>query len=366
MTFTIINEITILGAVLGFVLCYILFKRRIHNPLATYSFTIFLFSYSLLILYLGLVDANILQQYAPLLIIPFPAKYLIPIGIYFYAKFNARNIRASRIRAREFMMIIPAIGFSLFSLYWYYQATPRNDHNSIQSAFSHSFLGANEFIYLGLTFVVLYFALKRLEDINTVKAKYSKKIVLTLFFLCVFNLTITMTNLILNDANDSILYNYSYLLVNTMFLYWIAIRGFLNPSFLIQKVHFRTHTNSNITINISETLRLIMKTEEIYKDENLTLQSVANILHIRPEELSSYMRINHNMNFPEYLNKYRVKKMKSLLKSQEFDNYTVLELAEKVGFGSESNFETIFKKQVGLNPSDCRKRRKRLKRYIPV
>jgi len=62
------------------------------------------------------------------------------------------------------------------------------------------------------------------------------------------------------------------------------------------------------------------------------------------------------MNFSEFLNQYRIEKVKELLRSSEANKYTLVTLAEAAGFSSKSSFNAIFKKMTGMTPSAYKKK----------
>jgi AraC-like DNA-binding protein len=73
---------------------------------------------------------------------------------------------------------------------------------------------------------------------------------------------------------------------------------------------------------------------------------------------------NYRKTFLEYLNGYRIREAKMLLKEQneggEYAHYTVQAIGEMVGFGSRSVFYEAFKQIVGVSPSEYKKVSKEL------
>jgi len=85
--------------------------------------------------------------------------------------------------------------------------------------------------------------------------------------------------------------------------------------------------------------------------KNITLQDLADSLYITPAYFSSLFKQEMKVNFISYLNTYRIKMAKELLKDITFKNY---EIAYKVGFIDEKHFYKTFKKNTGLTPSQYR------------
>ena len=101
-------------------------------------------------------------------------------------------------------------------------------------------------------------------------------------------------------------------------------------------------------------LRTYMAQAEPYLDPSLTVQDLARQLQLPGRELS--LLINHHLDqhFFDFVNEYRIEKACHLLKDAAHQSTTVLEILYAVGFNSKSSFNTAFKKQTGLTPTQYR------------
>jgi len=102
-------------------------------------------------------------------------------------------------------------------------------------------------------------------------------------------------------------------------------------------------------------IKEFMQRENPYLDPSLTLQKLAKQMQVPAKELS--ILINHKMgqHFFDFINRYRVNAAAKLLETTEKPKPTVLEILYKVGFNSKSSFNTAFKNQFGLTPTQYRK-----------
>jgi len=82
-----------------------------------------------------------------------------------------------------------------------------------------------------------------------------------------------------------------------------------------------------------------------------TLDSVARRVFMTPTYLSMLFRANTGRTFIEQLTDIRINKAKEMLRGTCLKNY---EVAEKVGYRDSRYFSQIFKKKVGLSPSEYR------------
>lgn len=85
--------------------------------------------------------------------------------------------------------------------------------------------------------------------------------------------------------------------------------------------------------------------------QHITLCSVAQKVYMTPTYLSLLFKTNTGKTFIEQLTNIRMDKAKDMLKSTSLRNY---EVAEKVGYHDSRYFSQIFKKKVGVSPSEYR------------
>lgn len=83
----------------------------------------------------------------------------------------------------------------------------------------------------------------------------------------------------------------------------------------------------------------------------LSLPQVSKCVGLSPAYLSSIFKEISGENFVDYVNGIRIEKSKPLLKNNDF---TVAQIAEKVGFISSNTFIKVFKKHEGITPGQFR------------
>lgn len=85
--------------------------------------------------------------------------------------------------------------------------------------------------------------------------------------------------------------------------------------------------------------------------ENLTLDDVADYVHLNPSYFSRIFKQTMGITYKEYLTKVRVEESKRLLRYSEID---ITDIALSVGFDNQSYFSKVFKKVTGLTPKQFR------------
>ena len=87
-------------------------------------------------------------------------------------------------------------------------------------------------------------------------------------------------------------------------------------------------------------------------NENLTLDTIANLFYISPCYFSRTFKKLCGISFTEYLSNVRVKEARKLLYKTDMN---ITRVAESVGFGSNAHFDRVFKSLTGMSPLAYRK-----------
>jgi len=118
----------------------------------------------------------------------------------------------------------------------------------------------------------------------------------------------------------------------------------------------KKYNKSGLTIvmtdKIAADLQVLMQQEKLYKDNELTLQRLADTLQVHPNYLSQVINEQEEKNFYDYINSLRIGEFIRLSALPENKQYTILSLAMDCGFNSKSSFNKYFKKVTGLSPSE--------------
>ncbi len=93
---------------------------------------------------------------------------------------------------------------------------------------------------------------------------------------------------------------------------------------------------------------------EAHYAEEISLENIAEQVNISPQYFSKLIKKSTGFNFIDWLSMLRVKKAKELLTNS---NYTVKEVCFMVGYKDPNYFSRIFKKRIGITPSEYIKNR---------
>lgn len=358
LDYNILNILILFGAIQGFILCFLIYQKRKTNKIATVFFILFLFSLAFYNIIYALLDMNLFKYYRPLHMFPYPYKWLIVLGFYFYIKNQVKQKNQVVFHKKEWYLFVPAIVYGITRLYWFIIAIKENSYRITQVVVDSNFFRIHEFMYLFFSIILVLKALRFIKENHTINRKkqnikWLRTVTSVYLIVLSFNLIIYSIDLIIHNGLESNLYLYPTLIVNVLFIYWIGFIGFTKPNLIINEV--KSISNFNTNFLIKEKLKHEMVINEIYKNSNLTLSELAKRIQTTTKELSNYINEVHQMNFSEFLNFHRVLKTKKLLLSPEAKKYTLISLANEAGFSSKSTFNAEFKKVTGKTPSKYRK-----------
>lgn len=102
---------------------------------------------------------------------------------------------------------------------------------------------------------------------------------------------------------------------------------------------------------ISDNLADLMEAHQFYLNHDLTINRVADELHISRTYLSQVINEKFSQSFVNYINGLRIREACHLL-SEDLDRlYTIEAISKQVGFNSTNVFNKAFKRSTGVTPS---------------
>jgi AraC-like DNA-binding protein len=102
-------------------------------------------------------------------------------------------------------------------------------------------------------------------------------------------------------------------------------------------------------------INFMFEVEKVYRQENISIQSLSEELAIPSYQLSWIINNKMNLTFFELVNKFRVEEVKNRLASPQDADKTILEIAFDAGFSTKTSFNRVFKRLARMTPSQYRK-----------
>lgn len=111
-------------------------------------------------------------------------------------------------------------------------------------------------------------------------------------------------------------------------------------------------TTSGKEAELMRLLNQIMQYEELFLNEKLTVERVANQLGVKSYRVSRAIKETHGISFTDFINSYRLDYIDRKLKEDPiWKSYSIESMAFQAGFGSRTSFYAAFKKMHNTSPT---------------
>lgn len=118
---------------------------------------------------------------------------------------------------------------------------------------------------------------------------------------------------------------------------------------LNESLHFYFNLNQAQSRKPVEIAKLYVSN---HYSEKINLDEVAKLVYMNPSYFSGFFKKETRINFSDYIINYRIGIAKELLKDIQ---YRITDVSEMVGYKDEKYFSKLFKKVVGINPTEYKK-----------
>ena len=162
------------------------------------------------------------------------------------------------------------------------------------------------------------------------------------------------------SSKESFFYldSYGIFLIAILLFYFVSYQLMIAPKSLLAQANTRYQSSSLAQAEVDATiasLHRLMQEQQIFRNQKLTVNEVATELQISRQQLSEILNSHMGIRFQDLLNQYRVEAFITCLAEEQYQHYTLLGIANEVGFSSKSTFNAIFKKLKGMTPSQYKK-----------
>ncbi len=99
-----------------------------------------------------------------------------------------------------------------------------------------------------------------------------------------------------------------------------------------------------------------MDQSEEWKDKELSVAKLSVLTNIPKHHITQVLNENLQKNFYVFVNEFRIEQAKKMIKSQEYNSWSLVAVADECGFNSKTAFNNFFKKSTGMTPSEFRQK----------
>lgn len=365
---TLIAILLSLGAVQGLVYGVRLLRKKEHPKTANQLLAgiLFFLSYRLLIQVLRLFD---LGRYDTWYYFMIDMSWINAPLLYFYVKAKVKaGFKWQRKHLWHLLPFVLQISISVFvrlqNLYW--DGTKESLSTlgyygyAIWMNLPTNYLIASLLIVIYTT-TALRLLKEREEHIDPALKKWLTQVMRTfqIYFALVLG-TLLVDFFLFEDAKFMAYFYFTQFFYFPFFIgmaglnYWLGFSGYHKNFKNTSRKSLKEGEETQLK-QLAEKLHLAMQKEQFYKDPELSLNTLAEKLEVKPYILSRCFSHVLQLKFNDYINQLRADEVKRLAALAENSKYTLLSLAFDAGFNSKSSFQRAVKKHLGISPKELRK-----------
>jgi len=375
-----IDYLLVIALCQGFILAFFLLTSRYYKSTANYWLAL-----GLILISLASVIDIIGENYAinsaiiDFVIHDLPLEFLIYIPFYYYFKISSKELISKK--GYYLLLTLPFFFDTLINISIVANFTNEEISKSSEIQFFYVIESIAAIGYSLFLCLKSYKSLKRIFKNDKIKEWLFKIWKSTLILIITWSVATLLYDI---NAELSFLITMLYITVS-VWLFWIIYNGVVNMNLIIDRIAIRkkmyskdisdevasiyiSQTHSNGTTKDTddekkgEKLNLHFKSineivykENLFLNEDLGIDDVAKKIGFSSGYVSQIIKYSTNKNFTNWINDFRISKIKEMLLNPEFDNYTALAIGLEAGFKSKSSFYATFKKSTGITPANFRK-----------
>ncbi len=367
----IVPLLLLLGSLQGLILVVVLITIKSESQLANriLAAIILLFSFHILFHTVFHTDQNLnitvldsmgdhLHTYFEPLHLFYGFAFLFGPLFYFYYK--AVVLKKFRFKKTDIVHFLPAILCLLAVIFMFFTSPAAGEQNKTSMAnIEKMFVWVSWLIFIQAFSYILTVTYSFYKE-RHVKLTHSASPVsnwLVIFMIC-FGLIWLVAIFVQIKATGNDAWNYVWLLASVL-IYTTGYMGLYRPRLFTNIPYQRSNSGKYEKSSLTdanaqeylEKLRQLMRQEKPFLNPDLTLPKLAQRLGISHHHLSQIINRNLNQNFFEFLSSYRIKEAQEQMLDPLNERFNIATIAMNVGFNSISSFNTAFKKQTGITPS---------------
>ena len=142
-----------------------------------------------------------------------------------------------------------------------------------------------------------------------------------------------------------------FVLLSIIFNTFLLEQVYKPVSLFTKETSLENQNFKNEKLQFLEKLESLLKKEQYYLDDELSLGQLAEYINMKSVELTELIKMSPYENFYDLINSYRIDEVKKQLKETDEQ---IIQLAYQNGFRSKSTFNKIFKEKTAMTPKEYR------------
>lgn len=359
-----------LGGLQGILLAIVFLSNENFDKVSNRFLAVNLITVSLINIISGMRDANFEESYPIIDFLPLTWYYLLPVSLYYFIQYLIQpDYKTKRV---EYWLFAPFIIQFFIQTYFFlvYLINPAQliAYRSLR-IFLSDWQDSSSIVFFIAVFYFGYRKLIRFEKqllnnyatLENSSVAWLKNICIAIFVLWGLWLFSYLYQVLTGDYNSGVVY--PLWIGISIIIYWLGYSTYSRrelfevPDIDLSKETIEKPQNSlsQKTTQHYQYLLELMQKEELYKDPNLSMSTLADRMDLSNGYLSQIINQKEGKNFFEFVNTYRVETVKQILADPSYAHYSILGIGQEAGFKSKSTFNAVFKKMTGLTPTAYKK-----------
>ncbi len=367
------DALFISGIFMSFFISFLLLTKK-HKALSDRILAIWVTAIGLHLLNYYVNQLGYWEKYPHLVGVAAPFPLLHGPLLYLYTLYSLRS--DSSFRKIDYLHFTPVVLVYIYMsrFFFFYSAEQKAmlDRGEIDDFSVFTMLLLVAFIISGITYPILAYRLTRKHK-QKIDNNFSFEEGITLNWLrnCIMAIgvvyVLVMMIIIMREGlgyQFSFNADYIFYTILILFIFYLGYYGIRHqdmfthnsdgrkltePATKDEQKYKKSGLKEDLASELHQSLLDYMKQEKPYLEPKLTLAGLAAQLDISTNQLSQIINQKEQKNFHDFVNFYRVEEFIGL--AEKNSQYSLLALALDSGFNSKSSFNSIFKKQKGVTPS---------------
>jgi AraC-like DNA-binding protein len=348
---------------LGFFIVIILNLRKGVKRSSTLVMSLFVLLHSLFIIHLSIYVINC-QYYFPHTLL-MSTVFILLYGplIYFYFKMIDQDYS---LKWKDGFHFLPALVLLIY-IYPFYSLSSKEkfiilfDQKDILSAEANFIIAAQTISLILYAILIIRIYRRIVANVNEEK---NRKLVWQRNLLSMYVIYVIMFilfNTTTSGIFDSMIVYHFLILTMVGSVFYVAYITYAQPEIfkgeitLVDPMSLFKYKKSGLTKSFSEELKdqllNLLEIEKVYKQNDLNLNGLAEILGTNRHNTSQIINEHFEMSFFELINKFRIDEAVRMIHDEKFRGLNIIEIAYEVGYNNKVTFNKSFKKAHSVTPS---------------
>ena len=120
----------------------------------------------------------------------------------------------------------------------------------------------------------------------------------------------------------------------------------------VKEATYRTLVNPVLMDELKSKILDIIVMQKKYKDKDYSAKKLAEDLGTNTRYISAVVNVQFHTNYTSFVNKFRIEEAMTLMVDKRYQELTMEEVSDMVGFANRQSFYASFYKITGITPKE--------------